>query len=177
MPQTAPMKPSLLKYETSTKTIQQLLASNRRLEARVADLERPKAKSTPFTFQPPTIRTTVIPNTPLVSQADFLPVETTPKPLPATWAAKTSAHRPRQKATTPARTIAAKARLFQEPSGPQGYEYVYLPRSRRMTRPEARSSSGNWGSIPLASSTSSSPPVPPLASYCMSSTRLQFWNS
>ncbi|OAD68803.1 hypothetical protein PHYBLDRAFT_150393 [Phycomyces blakesleeanus NRRL 1555(-)] len=38
------------------------------------------------------------------------------------------------------RQVAASARMFAIPTGPKGYQYVYIPRSRRLTHREVRNS-------------------------------------
>jgi hypothetical protein len=66
--------------------------------------------------------------------------QTITKP-PTTWA---------QRATNGpkipnARRIAAAARAFQPNTGPKGYEFVYIPRTRRLNRAEVRSRLRNVG--------------------------------
>jgi hypothetical protein len=71
------------------------------------------------------------------------PPTTPPTPMPegtaaSTWATRTAQHRPPQPRS--AKKIAAAARAFTpaDPNAPQGYDYVYIPRSRRLTFREAR---------------------------------------
>ncbi|KAG1440869.1 hypothetical protein G6F56_011738 [Rhizopus delemar] len=53
------------------------------------------------------------------------------------WA--TVARRAPKKKTSPKpRSVESAARAFQEPTGPSGFDYVYIPRSRRLTRKEVR---------------------------------------
>ncbi|GAB5589158.1 hypothetical protein Unana1_04058 [Umbelopsis nana] len=56
---------------------------------------------------------------------------------PATWAQKVATNIPRRPVPSEGR-IAAAARVFQTPSGPQGFEFLYLPRTRRMDRSDVR---------------------------------------
>ncbi|OAD68534.1 hypothetical protein PHYBLDRAFT_150124 [Phycomyces blakesleeanus NRRL 1555(-)] len=62
----------------------------------------------------------------------------------STWASKASVSLPAIAPKVPtvpsARRIAASVRMFALPSGPSGYEYVYIPRSRRLKHKEVRSS-------------------------------------
>ncbi|KAF7720518.1 hypothetical protein EC973_007882, partial [Apophysomyces ossiformis] len=55
----------------------------------------------------------------------------------STWATVTKRHRPANLPVSE-RKRAAAARGFQVPSGPQGFDYLYIPRGRRMDRPEIR---------------------------------------
>ena len=57
--------------------------------------------------------------------------------MPKTWAHATAQFRPSNPATVERRRLQA-TRVFSEPTGERGYEYVHIPRSRRLTRPEAR---------------------------------------
>lgn len=53
------------------------------------------------------------------------------------WA--TVARRAPKKKTSPKpRSVESAARAFQEPTGPSGFDYIYIPRSRRLTRKEVR---------------------------------------
>ncbi|CAO3659212.1 unnamed protein product [Rhizopus stolonifer] len=75
-------------------------------------------------------------------------VRTVSQPRPATapvsngadssvWA--TVARRaPKKKTTAKPRSVESAARAFQEPTGPSGFDYIYIPRSRRLTRKEVR---------------------------------------
>lgn len=46
---------------------------------------------------------------------------------------------PTKKKTSPKpRSVESAARAFQEPTGPSGFDYVYIPRSRRLTRKKVR---------------------------------------
>ncbi|OAD72682.1 hypothetical protein PHYBLDRAFT_168947 [Phycomyces blakesleeanus NRRL 1555(-)] len=62
----------------------------------------------------------------------------------STWATKASVSlpvtAPKMSTVPSARRIAASVRMFALPSGPSGYEYVYIPRSRRLKHKEVRSS-------------------------------------
>ncbi|OAD75679.1 hypothetical protein PHYBLDRAFT_143926 [Phycomyces blakesleeanus NRRL 1555(-)] len=62
----------------------------------------------------------------------------------STWASKASVSlpvtAPKMSAVPSAHRIAASVRMFALPSGPSGYEYVYIPRSRRLKHKEVRSS-------------------------------------
>ncbi|KAG2187141.1 hypothetical protein INT44_004811 [Umbelopsis vinacea] len=69
-------------------------------------------------------------------------------PSPPTWAEKAKANLPTRKKPSTTKSIAASVRLFQEETGPSGYEYIYLPRNRRMKRSEARSSLRRLGLEP-----------------------------
>ncbi|KAI8368167.1 uncharacterized protein BYT42DRAFT_469859, partial [Radiomyces spectabilis] len=56
----------------------------------------------------------------------------------SSWATVTKKYRPVQPVAL-ARRQAAAARAFQPNDGPTGYKYLYVPRSRRLTRQEVRS--------------------------------------
>ncbi|OAD66963.1 hypothetical protein PHYBLDRAFT_174673 [Phycomyces blakesleeanus NRRL 1555(-)] len=62
----------------------------------------------------------------------------------STWATKASVSlpvtAPKMSTVPSARRIAASVHMFALPSGPSGYEYVYIPRSRRLKHKEVRSS-------------------------------------
>jgi len=66
--------------------------------------------------------------------------QTITKP-PTTWAQR-AANGPK---IPNARRIAAAARAFQPNTGPKGYEFVYIPRTRRLNRSEVRSRLRNVG--------------------------------
>jgi hypothetical protein len=91
------------------------------------------ALSHKFTFRVPSTVTTSTP---------------TPTSIPETWASKAKVNLPARQKPSPARKVAASVRLFQEETGPSGYEYIYLPRNRRMQRSEARSSLRRLGLEP-----------------------------
>lgn len=59
-------------------------------------------------------------------------------PRPLTWAERTSTHLPPTASIRSERRMAAAARAFQAIHGPQGYEYIYITRNRRMDRPDVR---------------------------------------
>ncbi|KAI9287684.1 hypothetical protein BC943DRAFT_256912, partial [Umbelopsis sp. AD052] len=58
------------------------------------------------------------------------------------------ANLPTRKKPSTTKSIATSVRLFREETGPSGYEYIYLPRNRRMKRSEARSSLRRLGLEP-----------------------------
>ena len=60
---------------------------------------------------------------------------TTAKP---TWAKIAQQHPHASQRPLSPRKQAADARVFQPVQGPQGFEYVYITRSRRINRPEIR---------------------------------------
>jgi hypothetical protein len=54
---------------------------------------------------------------------------------PITWAQRAAS----SSKVPSARKVAAAARAFQPSTGPQGYEFIYIPRTRRLNRSEVRS--------------------------------------
>ncbi|KAM3579452.1 hypothetical protein VKS41_008308 [Umbelopsis sp. WA50703] len=55
---------------------------------------------------------------------------------PITWAQRAAS----SSKVPSTRKVAAAARAFQPSTGPQGYEFIYIPRTRRLNRSEVRSS-------------------------------------
>jgi hypothetical protein len=81
--------------------------------------QQPRQQQHPRQQQPPRQQPTVAPAT----------------TTPTTWAQR-AASGPK---VPNARKVAAAARAFQPNTGPQGYEFVYIPRTRRLNRSEVRS--------------------------------------
>jgi hypothetical protein len=145
--------------------IKRLTAMNERLTAQIIELGKGKSENLSF---PPLVSkklvTTAAPHPSQNQKPSFAPgsqkftfrapkiASTTTVTSPASnsesWAAKANVNLPARKKPSAARTIAASVRLFQEDTGPSGYEYIYLPRNRRMNRSEARSSLRRLGLEP-----------------------------
>ncbi|KAJ8651503.1 hypothetical protein O0I10_012939 [Lichtheimia ornata] len=106
-----------------------LAEKNSSLEAEVTRLRQALEKAkTPATTMNPT-----------ATKPPTLSVPPSTGTAASTWASLTAKHTPIMKPRT-VRKIAAAARLFSQPdpNAVKGFEYVYIPRSRRLTYREAR---------------------------------------
>ncbi|KAI9011848.1 hypothetical protein CLU79DRAFT_806011 [Phycomyces nitens] len=117
--------------------VKALEAENNRLQAELADTRKRLEQATTSQTSLP------LGNSPNVSTSDPAPNPSSQEPglEASTWAAKASVNRPppARKGPSP-RRVAASQRIFTAASGPLGYKYVYIPRSRRLTHREVRSS-------------------------------------
>jgi hypothetical protein len=101
--------------------------------------QQPQTNTRQRQQQPPNthitgVNTTVPPNHPSRTTNEA-PVSQ-PAPVPQSYAEASSRFRPNQ--VRSAKRIAASIRAFQEPTGPQGYEYLYLPSRNRSSRQATR---------------------------------------
>ncbi|KAI8369634.1 uncharacterized protein BYT42DRAFT_560422 [Radiomyces spectabilis] len=122
-------------HRTELDQIRRLLEENQQLRDENAQLKAQLAAATASAPKP------TVPISPLTTEAATCPTPTTPTPLgsdESTWATVSKKIRPpRIKRTV--RSLAASVRTFKEAEGPGGFQYLYIPRSRRLTRQEARS--------------------------------------
>ncbi|KAI9007580.1 hypothetical protein CLU79DRAFT_723522 [Phycomyces nitens] len=115
--------------EKLTDQVKALEAKNSRLQAELAETRKRLEQATTSQTSLP------LGNSPNVSTSDHTPNPSSQEPglEASTWAAKASVNRPppARKGPSP-RRVAASQRIFTAASGPLGYKYVYIPRSRRL---------------------------------------------
>ncbi|KAI8367489.1 uncharacterized protein BYT42DRAFT_549533 [Radiomyces spectabilis] len=113
----------------------ELATENRQLRNEVAEL---KTRLASLASDPPIQQQHQPKPAPATLTNEPLPASSSPRPPlgsdASSWAVVTKKKRP----TNTTRLRPADVRIFQTPSGPSGFKYLYVPRSRRLTRQETR---------------------------------------
>ncbi|KAI8366793.1 uncharacterized protein BYT42DRAFT_619437 [Radiomyces spectabilis] len=125
-------------HRTELDQIRHLLEENQQLRNENAQLKAQLAAATASvstSYSKPTVSTSA-PNTETATR----PTSTPSAPMgsdASQWATVTKKYRPVRPKPKP-KTRASDARTFQITDGPSGFQYLYIPRSRRLTRHETR---------------------------------------
>lgn len=117
----------LTELQTAKSTITRLQAQNDALQAQLQALQKDLAT--------PSTRTTTSASDLSAKATSYVPK----KPAVESWATLAAKNRPQQLPRS-VRRVAAAFRAFQEPdpTAPQGFMYIYVPRVRKMSRAEIR---------------------------------------